>query len=195
MTSAINHLAINENFPVAGQDNDTQVFRDNFDTIKTNFRLAKDEISDLQNNVVRKDRDNEFENKIISQAIFVNNKDQKWDAGFSTTNVTVDYQQGAYQVYRFGADVSMDFLNFPFNNDQNSPLGIGVGKVTLEIYGDGTARNITLSVSAGSVFKRNSSFPGSFPIFSVTSTENPVIIEVWRHNADKVFVNYLGQFI
>ena len=34
MASTINYLGINENFPVAGQDNDTQVFRDNFDTIK-----------------------------------------------------------------------------------------------------------------------------------------------------------------
>ena len=49
MTSLINFAAINENFPVAGQDNDTQVFRDNFDTIKTNFSAAKTEIEDLQN--------------------------------------------------------------------------------------------------------------------------------------------------
>jgi hypothetical protein len=195
MTSAINYLAINENFPVAGQDNDTQVFRDNFDTIKTNFRLAKDEITDLQNTAARINADNSFDNNLISEAIFVNNKDKKWDAGFLTSNITVDYEQGAYHVYRIGANVSMEFLNFPTNNDQTSPLGIGVGKLTLELYGDGAARNVTLSISAGSVFKRNSAFPGTFPTFSVTSTENPVIIEVWRHNSDTIFVNYLGQFI
>ena len=31
--SDINYLNINENFPVAGEDNDTQVFRSNFNTI------------------------------------------------------------------------------------------------------------------------------------------------------------------
>ncbi len=195
MTSAINYLAINENFPVAGQDNDTQVFRDNFDTIKNNFRVAKDEVSDLQNTAARLNADNLFDNHLISEAIFVNNKDKKWDAGFLTSNITVDYEQGAYHVYRIGANVSMEFLNFPTNNDATSPLGIGVGKVTLEIYGDGTARTVTLSISAGSVFKRNPAFPGSFPTFSVTSTENPVIIEVWRHNSDTIFINHLGQFV
>ena len=183
MTSAINYLAINENFPVAGQDNDTQVFRDNFDTIKNNFRLAKDEITDLQDNAARTDADNSFQNKLISEAIFVNNKDKKWDAGFLTSNITVDYEQGAYHVYRIGANVSMEFLNLPTNNDATSPLGIGVGKVTLELYGDGTARNITLSITSG-----------TFPTFQVTSPDNPVIIEVWRHNSDKIFVNYLGVF-
>lgn len=194
MTSAINYLAINENFPVAGQDNDTQVFRDNFDTIKNNFRLAKDEITDLQDNAARTDADNSFQNKLISEAIFVNNKDKKWDAGFLTSNITVDYEQGAYHVYRIGANVSMEFLNLPTNNDATSPLGIGVGKVTLELYGDGTARNITLSITSGSEFRRNSAFPGTFPTFQVTSPDNPVIIEVWRHNSDKIFVNYLGVF-
>ena len=60
MTSNINFAAINENFPVAGQDNDTQVFRDNFDTIKTNFSEAKTEITDLQDNAARTDGDNDF---------------------------------------------------------------------------------------------------------------------------------------
>ena len=60
MTSLINFAAINQNFPVAGQDNDTQVFRDNFDTIKTNFSAAKTEIEDLQDNVARTDVASDF---------------------------------------------------------------------------------------------------------------------------------------
>ena len=50
MTSNINYLSINENFPVPGIDNDTQVFRDNFDTIKTSLRAAQTEITELQTN-------------------------------------------------------------------------------------------------------------------------------------------------
>ena len=46
--SNINYVSINENFPVAGQDNDTQVFRDNFDTIKTSLRYAKEELEVFQ---------------------------------------------------------------------------------------------------------------------------------------------------
>ena len=39
MTSAINPNNIDSAYPVAGQDNDSQGFRDNFTNIKTNFEM------------------------------------------------------------------------------------------------------------------------------------------------------------
>jgi hypothetical protein len=47
MTSSINTTSIDETFPIAGQDNDSQGFRDNFNNIKNNFGVARDEISAL----------------------------------------------------------------------------------------------------------------------------------------------------
>ena len=51
MSSNINPNNINGNFPVAGQDNDSQGFRDNFTNILNNFSFASSEITDLQNAV------------------------------------------------------------------------------------------------------------------------------------------------
>ena len=51
MSSNINPNNIDREFPVAGQDNDSQGFRDNFTSIKNNFSFASAEISDLQNSV------------------------------------------------------------------------------------------------------------------------------------------------
>ena len=51
MSSNINPNNINGNFPVAGQDNDSQGFRDNFTNILNNFSFASTEITDLQNAV------------------------------------------------------------------------------------------------------------------------------------------------
>lgn len=51
MSSNINPNNINGNFPVAGQDNDSQGFRDNFTNILNNFSFAATEITDLQNSV------------------------------------------------------------------------------------------------------------------------------------------------
>ena len=48
MASNINDAGINKDYPVAGQDNDSQGFRDNFNVIKTNFTNAKSEIETLQ---------------------------------------------------------------------------------------------------------------------------------------------------
>jgi hypothetical protein len=50
MASNINPLNIDTTYPIAGQDNDTQGFRDNFSYIKNNFVVAASEISALQSN-------------------------------------------------------------------------------------------------------------------------------------------------
>ena len=54
MASNINANNIDGAYPVAGQDNDSQGFRDNFTNTKTNFQSAADEITDLQNKVIVK---------------------------------------------------------------------------------------------------------------------------------------------
>jgi hypothetical protein len=51
MPSNINPTNINITYPIAGQDNDTQGFRDNFSNIKNNFLVAQKEITALQANV------------------------------------------------------------------------------------------------------------------------------------------------
>lgn len=51
MTSLINPSNIDITFPIAGQDNDTQGFRTNYQNIRNNFSVAAREISALQANV------------------------------------------------------------------------------------------------------------------------------------------------
>ena len=189
MTSNINYVAINENFPVAGQDNDTQVFRDNFDTIKTNFREAKTEIEDLQTNVSRTDQDNDFNGNVIQNATLLNNLEtvniaQTFDAG--TTSYTLDYQNGSYQIFTFdAASFTFDFLNFPQTGDK-------LAKMTIEMYSSvSTTVSFTLSGSGASFIKKNASFPGTLTVASAT---NPVIVEIWRHSENTFFMNYLGTF-
>ena len=66
MASNIIHETIDGEYPVAGIDNDSQGFRDNFTVIKSSLAAAKTETEDLQTNVSRKDTDNNHAgNKII----------------------------------------------------------------------------------------------------------------------------------
>ena len=58
MASNIDNTSIDSTFPVAGQDNDSQGFRNNFNTIKNNFTAAKNEIEDLQTNTANTNRNN-----------------------------------------------------------------------------------------------------------------------------------------
>ena len=52
--SSINPNNIDGTYPIAGQDNDSQGFRDNFTNIKNNFTFAYDELTDLQSKAVLK---------------------------------------------------------------------------------------------------------------------------------------------
>jgi hypothetical protein len=189
VTSLINFAAINENFPVAGQDNDTQVFRDNFDTIKTNFREARTEIEDLQDNVARTDVANDFNGNVIQNATMLNNTKtvnplQEFEVG--QVSYTLDFENGAYQIFRFASSsFSFDFLNFPQEGEK-------VAKMTIEMYSStSTTVTFSLSGSAASAIKKNSSFPGTL---TVADNTNPIIIEIWRHSEENFYMNHLGTF-
>jgi len=72
MASNINTTSIDTAYPVAGQDNDSQGFRDNLTNINDNFTEAKSEIEDLQNKVLLKSAltgstlDNDMDGEVIS---------------------------------------------------------------------------------------------------------------------------------
>jgi hypothetical protein len=54
MSSQIDSQNIDQTFPVAGQDNNSQGFRDNFTAIQQNFEFAKAELEDLQSKALLK---------------------------------------------------------------------------------------------------------------------------------------------
>ena len=190
--SNINYVSINENFPVAGQDNDTQVFRDNFDTIKTSLRYAKEELEVFQNSTTgaaRLNQSNNFNQNIISNAVLQGNRDALFDGGnYAAPTLDVTYTNGAYQIYKFGANVEINFLEFPENE---TPAG--VGKVTLELYSDGSSKTITFKSIGGLVYKKNAALI-SLGTLTLTSATNPVILEVWRYKSATIFLNYVGVF-
>ena len=196
--SNINFLGINENFPVAGQDNDTQVFRDNFDTIKSSLRAAQQEVIDLENNKASLDEDNDFNFNKITKAVLQNNYIQKNPQqvidGTIGDPITIDYASGGYQIFKLERNVTFDFQNFPGDpNLLGNDLLSAVGKVTLELYGDGESRiaNFITSGSGADNIKKDSGFPGTV---TVTSADDPIFIEVWRHDTENIYMRYLGQF-
>lgn len=198
MTSAINYLSINENFPVAGEDNDTQVFRDNFDTIKTSLRVAKEEISDLQTNSANLSMDNDFNYNVIQNAVLQSVREKKLPIQDYVNEAGADWQNGSYQIFRVITNSTMTFENLP--GDPNTPgttaAANTVGKLTLELYSDGTSRTLTFLTPNGAVIKSNG-FPGyasGAPALTLASSTNPTIVEIWRHSSNVIFMKYIGQF-
>jgi hypothetical protein len=202
--SNISYQTINEDFPVAGQDNDTQVFRDNFDAIKQGLRVANEEITDLQDNVARTDVNTDYNLKKIQNAVLENVREQKllgFDGnGINISPTTVDFQNGNYQIFKVGSGNAsepfiFDFLNFPGDPSLFGSSDIGVGKVTLELYSDGQERTVAFRTTGTTLIKKNN-FPampvGSFGDLTVKSVSDPVVVEIWRWGSQSIYIKYLG---
>ena len=56
-------------YPIAGQDNSSQGFRDNFAAIVTNFTNAKTEIEDLQSNKANTNAASDFTDNLVKRAV------------------------------------------------------------------------------------------------------------------------------
>jgi len=123
MSSSINPNDIDGAYPVAGQDNDSQGFRDNFTNIKTNFQYAEDEINDLQTNVILKAAltgqvlDNNMNDALLYAAKIQDFSGTRvaFGAQSAGATVTVDYAAGHYQtVTTSGAGgITLAFANWP----------------------------------------------------------------------------------
>lgn len=120
MASNINPNNIDTTYPIAGQDNDSQGFRDNFTNIKTNFESAETEIDDLQSKVLLKSAltgttlDNDLNGALLENPKLQGVRFTKVDTANTTGTVSVDFSAG--QMHRIGTitgNVSLSFSNLP----------------------------------------------------------------------------------
>lgn len=196
--SNINPTTIEENFPIAGQDNDTKTFRDNFSSIVSNFEIAQTEITELENTVARINTDNDFENNVIDRAVFRNCVERRTInslpiEGATSSEIQIDFESGSYHVLTLQnfVNVVISFINLPGDTAIPNPAENALGRMTLEIYSaENIERNISFTGAGGVIFKKSPDFPS---VFTVSSASNPVFIEVWRHS-NTIFMRYLGQY-
>ena len=142
MTSQINPNNVDGTYPVAGQPNNTQGFRDNFTNIKTNFSYAETEITDLQNNGVFKAAlsgttlDNNMADNLI-YAVKLNDVSYTFLQNAATSgSIAIDYSAGQYQYISTTGSVSLNFSNFPASGSQ--------GIIQIAINVTSTAHTLTL---------------------------------------------------
>lgn len=119
MASNINPLNIDGNFPVAGQDNDSQGFRDNFTNIKTNLNFAKFELEDLQNKALLKSAltgdtlENDLNNAVLYRAQLKSPTETFKDLGVVSGTVPVSFLDGTVQKITTAASVTIGLNDFP----------------------------------------------------------------------------------
>jgi len=132
MASQINPNNIDGSYPVAGQDNNSQGFRDNFTNTRTNFAFAAAEISDLQSKVVLKQpltgtivANNNMNGTRLIDAQFQDCSAAVVDLQTISGSVNIDYAAGHYHYNaQMSGNVTLDFLNFPTAvSGGNTPWG------------------------------------------------------------------------
>ena len=151
MASNINPNNIDSAYPVAGQDNDSQGFRDNFTNIKNNFTEAETEIDDLQAKVIVKSAltgttvDNDFSDTVVKAAKVQDLSETAVILGTTGGTLTLNHNTGHYYTVTTNASATLAFTNFP-------PSG-AKGRVQLAITVSNVAHTLTLpsAVSRGVV--------------------------------------------
>jgi len=120
MTSQVNPNNIDGTFPVAGQDNDSQGFRDNFTNIRNNFTFSKAEIEDLQNKVVLKSAllnttlSNDFAGNAMVNPALTSWRETYNNIGSVSGSVTINFVNGNFQKITMSGTTTLTF-SFPAN--------------------------------------------------------------------------------
>jgi hypothetical protein len=193
MASNIIHETIDGEYPVAGIDNDSQGFRDNFTVIKSSLAAAKTETEDLQTNVSRKDTDNNHAgNKIIDAELdhitlaFI-------PIGTVNGAQNISFLNGHYQQFEATQDFTLTLADWPAAGR--------LAKMTVEFTSDdGSTRNVTFQGEGNAVFRSNvdtwaAGSSQTQVIATSASDDYPTILEFWTHDGgDTIFADYKGVY-
>lgn len=193
MSSSINYTAIDEDYPVPGQDNNSQGFRDNFSAIKSGLQFAKNEIEELQTKAVLKAALGEttLDNDLLGNTI-LNAVTNMVDGSVAlpvtaaSGDTTVTPADGDYQKITFQNNHTLKFNGWP-DAERFS-------RIRLELVGDGLdTYTITFTaISGGTIFK-DSDFPGTLTI-NIDGVSRQ-FIDVWTTDGGtNIFMKYLGEF-
>lgn len=196
MTSAINPYNIDGAYPVAGQDNDSQGFRDNFTNTQTNFEYAASEITDLQNNGIFKAAltGTTLDNDMNSQLLYNFQAQQVSQTvnplGTTSGSVSLNWALGSYQTLTTSGSVTIGFTNLP---------AAGVeGGIVFQITVSSTAHTLTLPAAvsigtanlqgyAANVITFNKTGTYTFEFTTVNGGSTITIIDLNR-NQDPIYL-------
>ena len=187
-------------FPVAGQDNESQGFRDNFAATYDSLEYCETEIINLQENTVKLNVENTFtEDSSIKEAKLVACSEEVFDLASSATirNQDINYNFGSYQAFKLGApenNVPYEFTITGWPNVDGLAANKGkYAKIRVQITSEGgISRTPTFVTDNNNAIRYDRSWPATLTISSET---HPTVIEFWTYDGgDTVYAKYIGVF-
>ena len=189
MASNIISGTIDGTYPVAGVDNNTQGFRDNFTIIKTGLATAASELTTLQSTSAKLNVSNDFNGSDITDANFSLNTEKYHNIGTVTNGMNISFLNGHYQSLSINLPEGTSTINFAL---ADWPARDHVAKMTVQLKGNDTAKTVTFTVAGGGTIKYSADFPATL---TLDSSVNPILIDFWTYNqGTTVYAEYRGQY-
>ena len=184
-------INIDEAFPVAGVDNESQGFRDNFDLIKTALTVADAEITELQTTTAKVNAANAFSGNQISNAdlLTVTEKTVVKGQYASGTTPNIQYLEGSYQVSSI-----IDDKTYPISWKTGSSVSLTnnrYAKMLIHVTcDDSSTHTLDFVVEGGGDVYYDTADTVPYVIGA-----SPVIIELWTYNGgNTMYVKKKGTF-
>ena len=206
--SNLNYAAINEAYPIAGQDNDSEGFRGNFAAIKASLTTAQTDLTELQLKSVLKQTlgntaaaTNDLLGSTVKNGLYSNLNGVVPDAGqtvFTGNQYTVRFSGNSenaapFQVFRISQNSLITFANWRISPVQYT-------RVRYHFVSDGGgAWTVQFSNTGGVVIFETGSGITSQTITLTDYTPgstSPVhtVVDVWTYNGTTVFVKIIGNY-
>ena len=187
----INTGGIDTAYPVAGQDNDSQGFRDNFSNIKQAVDDAKSAIATLEGTAPSTQSDNDFNDNVISKVILRDSALKAPSAETLAGETNVDYTAGHYR--RLICTTEKPDTNTVVI--QNFAPAEALSHMMLEVRSNNTSQKfLNFSTPSGNILTDTSNLDLSSD-FDMTDTNAKYIFEVWSPDQGaNIFVYYKGKF-
>lgn len=187
---------IDASFPVAGVDNESQGFRDNFSAIVDSLTQAETDITALETTSLNKTDD---ESDLSGNTIFDANLRAVTSVGYTSAtlqaNQNISFLTGHYQVFPIGKtgvplDIVLTLADWP-DIDRYSPIRV-------HFLGSNTETNtVTFTVESGGDIYYDSTWPKieGTPTITVDDTSTAHLVEFWSYDGGStVYAKYLGTF-
>jgi hypothetical protein len=172
---------IKQNFPVKGQDNDSQGFRDNFHNIHEAIKYVDANVNLLDQTTIKTNTTSTFGGNTVDSANFKNCSNELYSYALQTDAVNIDYSLGSYQKFELSSGLHDLYIeNWP-GAGKSGNLKLSVTSVS-EAY---TAINFLGTTDIGPVQNPYELTPGVSNFF-----------ELWNEeDSGNVYVKQINEYV
>jgi hypothetical protein len=195
---------IDETFPIAGQDNNTQGFRDNFSNAQAGLVAAGSALAEINSTTPKlNSTDNDFTDLgTIKNALFVAKKEKSTSISLPGANNKIQVVATDYVKINVTASTTGVVID-GWPTQVGDDFGQKYRKVRLEFYASGSAKTVKFGTDASYTKIKYS----DLSVFNPSTTgleigEDSVIIDAWVSDyttnapaGKTIYLQYVGTFV